>query len=1280
MNTTPIIVTKVFCLVALLCLLAAHLQAQCPLPTPTIRISQVGLPNSVAHGSFCPGERVQLNAQLTQNIADARFQWQRDGNNIAGATQSTYVTNQNGIYTVTIETPTCATTARSTPITIKVEDCTPSGRVRIKGGSLEEDINDLYNLRYAFIRLTLYTHPNDRNQFPNTITAYIYRKRDSAPIRTVLMQRRSQIERLLTFNPACGNDLIPINDIYYFYYLPYDPVTFNDPDGYYITSAPVCCREPSANLEGETPIVFRLEFAPHNRYSLTQPRTTLTTEFYLPSRLETCAGQNTTFPNAIEPSANVKNARYSFAEAFTSLPTAPRHQPVALKAGFTTQNFVGNTNNSITINPQTGTISGIFEKPGQYTYVVKAELLQDNEKVGEIYREIRIEVKNCDNTKPSLFASAEGKPSVQTAPQLCAGSRLQLNATTVSTGGKLQWQRDGNPIAGATNTTLVVQEAGEYTLTVIKDNACPALVISNTIEVTTNTPTVNATLSDGGPCPDQPQQLKATVPTTVKVQTYTWYRNNIVIPSANDSIYVTNLTGEYRIEIMDILGCKASSSAVNLLPKTPITVSISSGNRPGAKLCPTAANFYRAFASVSVQSYQWYRNDTLISGAISSTFTPTQIGKYTVKITSSDGCTATSPTVELPQLGGVPSYSAVGDKKTFCPGGSVKLTTTLDPIFTYQWLRDGQTIMGATSVDYTASATGQYSVVLRDSAGCTVTSSPWILSQLTPPSVLVSGNKQFCHTDSAALKAESASAVKYQWILNSSFIDMASASILITRIQGTYQVQVTDTSGCTSVSSPWVLTTNNLPEVRIRGVNQICQNTATVFNAEASSAIKYQWLFNSVRIDTATTATLKAQNAGNYEVQVTDVNGCTAVSSPQPLVVNPLPTVQISGKTQVCRTSTTQLLAQSNGLVQYQWLFNNTPIDTAQSATLYVQNAGIYQVQVTDNKGCTLLSPPWTLTVNIPSPLQISGNNQVCRDASTILKAEPSHLSNYRWLYNGTLIDTSTVLNAQKEGIYQVQATDENGCRAMSEEWFLKTINQIAVDFELPDSVCINASTIPLQGSPLGGIFSGSGITNNQFDPAKAGKGTHSVTYSLMGPTACQSATLQKQITVKSLPLFDLGSDITINQGTSVTLNNPIGTGYTYLWEPSIGLNDSNIPNPIAEPVQTTVYSLTVKDQFGCEATDSITVQVGKRLYIPDVFTPNGDGENDFWKLIGYEAYPDIEVTVYNRWGNAVFYSKGYQQPFTGVNSSNQLLPTGQYAYVISYDGHKQWGALLLLR
>ncbi len=76
-------------------------------------------------------------------------------------------------------------------------------------------------------------------------------------------------------------------------------------------------------------------------------------------------------------------------------------------------------------------------------------------------------------------------------------------------------------------------------------------------------------------------------------------------------------------------------------------------------------------------------------------------------------------------------------------------------------------------------------------------------------------------------------------------------------------------------------------------------------------------------------------------------------------------------------------------------------------------------------------------------------------------------------------------------------------------------------------------------------------------------------------------------------------------------------------------------------PESTTTYTLLAAGPDGCRASDTITVRVVTTIYIPDVFTPNGDGVNDEWELLGLENYPNVEVTVWNRWGNAVFYGKG---------------------------------------
>ena len=80
--------------------------------------------------------------------------------------------------------------------------------------------------------------------------------------------------------------------------------------------------------------------------------------------------------------------------------------------------------------------------------------------------------------------------------------------------------------------------------------------------------------------------------------------------------------------------------------------------------------------------------------------------------------------------------------------------------------------------------------------------------------------------------------------------------------------------------------------------------------------------------------------------------------------------------------------------------------------------------------------------------------------------------------------------------------------------------------------------------------------------------------------------------------------------------------------------------------------------------TDSIEIRVYERIWIPDAFTPNDDGVNDSWELRGIEMYPAVEVTIYNRWGTVIFFSKGYDRPFDGFYK-NERVPAGVYSYHI---------------
>jgi gliding motility-associated-like protein len=157
---------------------------------------------------------------------------------------------------------------------------------------------------------------------------------------------------------------------------------------------------------------------------------------------------------------------------------------------------------------------------------------------------------------------------------------------------------------------------------------------------------------------------------------------------------------------------------------------------------------------------------------------------------------------------------------------------------------------------------------------------------------------------------------------------------------------------------------------------------------------------------------------------------------------------------------------------------------------------------------------------------------------------------------------------------------------------------------------------------------------------------------------------------INVLPQYavNAGSDVIISQGQSASLNGS-GSGVP-LWLPSSGLDNHGIFNPVATPVVSTNYILTVIDMNSCINSDTVLVTVLPITFdglISSVFTPNGDGINDNWHIENIKYYPENEVTVYNIYGNSVYNKKGYNNDWQGTYNGAPL-PDGTYFYVIKPD------------
>ncbi len=163
------------------------------------------------------------------------------------------------------------------------------------------------------------------------------------------------------------------------------------------------------------------------------------------------------------------------------------------------------------------------------------------------------------------------------------------------------------------------------------------------------------------------------------------------------------------------------------------------------------------------------------------------------------------------------------------------------------------------------------------------------------------------------------------------------------------------------------------------------------------------------------------------------------------------------------------------------------------------------------------------------------------------------------------------------------------------------------------------------------------------------------------------------------------GVDFTIMKGGSVILTPVIPNGTTIEWTPSFSLSNSTIAFPIAQPNQSTIYTLTITDTLtGCKAVDQMEVNVLENIIVTNTFSPNGDGVNDTWYIQGLTNYPNNEVKIYSRWGQLVYEARnfGEQKAWDGRVGGAQLQES-VYFYILELndeDSTQIKGSITLLR
>jgi gliding motility-associated-like protein len=161
-------------------------------------------------------------------------------------------------------------------------------------------------------------------------------------------------------------------------------------------------------------------------------------------------------------------------------------------------------------------------------------------------------------------------------------------------------------------------------------------------------------------------------------------------------------------------------------------------------------------------------------------------------------------------------------------------------------------------------------------------------------------------------------------------------------------------------------------------------------------------------------------------------------------------------------------------------------------------------------------------------------------------------------------------------------------------------------------------------------------------------------------------------IQINPLPVIPSGQSFQLTPGQVLVIDPQVsGDIVSYLWSPAYGLSNDTTQNPVANPSKTTIYMLTVISTDGCAATGDIIVKVFTNLSVPNAFTPNGDGKNDiFYILGGLEGTTVKDFSIFNRWGERIFQVNNALpgDPGFGWNGNYKGLPApaGAYVYIIT--------------
>jgi len=816
------------------------------------------------------------------------------------------------------------------------------------------------------------------------------------------------------------------------------------------------------------------------------------------------------------------------------------------------------------------------------------------------------------------------------------------------------------------NPTHAYPSDTTYTATLIVNNTASGCSDTAYLIVDLHRPVVNFTASDSAICKDGYAIFTPTV-TGGTATSFSWYVNGIYEEDSS-AIYSDTFYTTGRFTVMLIIAdqnhCRDTFTRTNYeLVAKPV---VSFTEVPPTACWPLSATFTdhsTDVAGASLTSYIWLFGDgattTITTGTAAHTFTVTGAVTTEEIVTDNIGCKDTG-SLALTIYHPVASFTASNTHP--CTHDSVLFTNTSTGIVSSYWkFGDGGTST-LNSPWHTYSVAGPYTVTLAvtDSHGCTDTtvSTSYINVSAPAASFYMSDSVSICPPITVHFINTSTGAVSYNWSLGDGSTSAAFGPSDLYIATGYYTVTLiaTNSFGCTSEA---------IGHVDIFGYSGAfsynadsgCVPLTIHFNALISNVPNIIWDFadgSTSAVSFSDSIVHTYLNPGAYvpKLILSDNSGCKSSSvGADTIKVDAVTPGFTTIPNPVCLGGSFSLSDTSKSywsvITEQNWTFDGT-VSTIPSPTFTINVVGTYpaSLTVTDAWGCTA-NVSENVMVYAPPVITVTPDTTICvGDAATLTGFGGV---SYTWSPTATLSCTmcnptfaSPIVITQ----YTVTGTDEHGCsNTDTTSVFLKTLT---VSVARGDTQICDGIITPLYDS--GGTkytwIPGTGLNNPYIADPLASPNVTTTYMAIAQLSSCIPDTNYVTIIVHPLPTVDAGPDQTLVAGSVAQLSATGTLIYKYAWDNTSSLSCDSCPNPVASMTVTTTYTIQVSTTFGCTNSDSVTIHLfcdQSQLFIPNSFTPNGDGQNDVFYPRGTGVSIIKSFRIYNRWGEMLFERSGIQ-------------------------------------